>query len=96
MKKDETKTRWSHMPWEGLEGAANIITENAVKFKEARGKPERAKLEDNEYRYLDALIRHVVEVQKGNLIEPDSKRPHTEHVIANSIILDDILRRKRY
>ena len=94
MKRDETKTRWSHIPWEGLEGAANIITEKAIKFKEKRGKPEWCELEDNEYRYLDALIRHIVAIQKGESMDPDSERPHTEHLIANSIIIDDIMRKK--
>lgn len=38
-------------------------------------------------RYLDALLRHVEEIKAGVKLDPDSKLPHTWHVLTNASFL---------
>ena len=91
MKEETNKTWWSHIPFDGIEGAANIITKSAIKFDEEEGLPGWQNLDDGFYKYLDALMRHLIEMKKGNRTD-ESGFLHSEHLIANAIILDDILR----
>lgn len=78
---DSAKLRWSLLPWGPLETVVELLELGARKYA-----PDNWKyVPDAEARYLDAMTRHMVEIQKGNHIDPETQLPHLAAVVANAL-----------
>lgn len=80
---DGGKLRWSLLPWKGVEWIVRVMEYGAMKYS-AHGWRH---LPDAKERYLEALTRHMVEIHKGNIIDPESGLPHLAHVACNAVFL---------
>lgn len=83
MKYDGGKLRWGLLPWVSVEWVVKVLMYGAQKYDDHSWQ----NLENAEERYLDALTRHLVEIQKGRVIDPESKLPHIAHVACNALFL---------
>lgn len=76
-----------------LSGCANAV--NAVikvlGFGLAKYKvPNSWKHVDNaEERYFDAMLRHTMALASGELVDPESKLPHIDHIATNALFLSE-------
>jgi len=66
-------------------GVADILTHGAEKYGKNNWK--EAKPEDIQ-RYKDALLRHLLAYNSGEVQDPDSGRPHLWHIACNVMFLD--------
>ena len=83
VKFDGEKLRYDLIPWQALEEAAKVLTHGAKKYAPGNWK----KVPDAKNRYYAALMRHLQEVRKGNLIDDDSGYSHLAHVLCNAMFL---------
>lgn len=83
VKFDREKLRYDLIPWQALEEAAKVLTHGAKKYAPGNWK----KVPDAKNRYYAALMRHLQEVRKGNLIDDDSGYSHLAHVLCNAMFL---------
>ena len=67
---------------EGLGEVLAVLADGAEKY-EAQGYRDR----DPEI-FEAALARHVAARWRGEMLDPESGRPHLAHIIANALILD--------
>lgn len=81
VKHDQTKTRWSLMPWAELEEVAKVMTHGAEKYA-----PDNWKKLDPE-RLEDALLRHITDWCKGEKTDPDTGFSHLSHAACNVLFL---------
>lgn len=81
VKYDGEKLRWSLLPWGPLEVVVQLLEIGARKYAPMNW----VRVPDAEARYRDALTRHVVEIQKGNHIDPETGLPHLAAVVANAL-----------
>lgn len=86
-KYDEDKLRWDCLPIEEVEEAVKVMTYGAKKYNENPQNPNWKKVDDGFNRYYAALLRHLVEVRKGNFIDKESGFRHMAHVIFNALAL---------
>lgn len=66
-------------------GIANILTFGAKKYGLHNWK--EAKPEDIQ-RYRDALLRHLLAYNSGEMLDPESGEPHLYHIGCNLMFLD--------
>lgn len=81
-RKDD-KTRWELMPLDCLEDIARVYTEGAKKYDDNTWQ----NLDNGYQRYKAALLRHLLEFEKGNEIDPETGCHHLAQVCWNSIAL---------
>lgn len=82
MIKDLTdKLDWSLLPWAALEPVIRILEFGAKKYFRDSWKQNEPHI------YERALLRHVVEWQKGEWLDPESGHPHIAHVVCNALFL---------
>ena len=86
-KSDKEKLRWELLPIEEIEELVKVMTFGANKYNEDPQDPNWKKLDDGFNRYYAALMRHLVEVRKGNFIDEESGLKHMSCVIFNAIAL---------
>ena len=79
---DGDKLRWDLLPIECVEDVVKILTFGAKKYAD-----NNWKLIENSDRYYAALLRHLTEWRKGNLVDDDSGLPHMAHVMCNVVFL---------
>jgi hypothetical protein len=86
LKHDHGKTRWDLLPWESLEGVANVLTFGADKYDEEswRDVPDGAR------RYFSAMLRHWRALQRGEVIDPESGLPHRFHFLCNAAFICEL------
>lgn len=85
IKADDGKLQWSLMPFNELEDVVRVLMNGAKTYK-----PDNWKKCDDTKRYEDALMRHIVEYQKGNKLDNGPKGdglPHLAHAICNCLFL---------
>ncbi len=82
LKFDQGKPRYSLVPVNALEAVANVLTFGAEKYAANSWQ----NIEDTD-RYLDALIRHVEAVRKGEIYDTESGIQHMAHVATNAMFL---------
>lgn len=85
IKADDGKLKWSLMPFNELEDVVRVLMNGAKKYK-----PDNWKKCDDTKRYEDALMRHIVDYQKGNKLDNGPKGdglPHLAHAICNCLFL---------
>lgn len=84
---DGDKTKWYLLPWEIIQGIAEVMTFGANKYTEQGWK----KVPNAKDRYFAALMRHWglmngVGVKK-EYTDPDSGLPHWAHFCCNAVFL---------
>ena len=82
LKFDQGKPRYSLVPASALEAVAMVLTFGAEKYSAESWR----EVEDTD-RYLDALIRHVEAVRKGEVYDQESGLQHMAHVATNAMFL---------
>ena len=82
MTKDLTnKLDWSLLPWAALESVVRVLEYGAVKYFRDSWKKNDPEI------YERALLRHVVEWQKGEWLDPETNQPHVAHIVSNALFL---------
>lgn len=75
------KLRWDLLPLEEIEDIVKVYTSGANKYGE-----NTWQLLDNGYqRYKAAMLRHLLEYEKGNKIDEDTGCQHLAQVVWNAI-----------
>ena len=85
VKADDGKLKWSLMPFAELEDVVRVLMNGAKTYSSDNWK----KCDDTK-RYEDALMRHIVDYQKGNKLDNGPKGdglPHLAHAICNCLFL---------
>lgn len=83
VKYDEEKLMYDLIPPEAMAGLATILTFGAKKYERNGWKT----VPDAKQRYTAALMRHFEAYRSGELIDPDSGKPHIYHVLCNAAFL---------
>ena len=82
-KYDQGKLRWDLLPLNLIEKVVEIYTFGAEKY----GANTWQNLEDGYNRYKAAMFRHLMEFEKGNVIDDESGREHMAHMVRNGIAM---------
>lgn len=85
-KDDKGKLRWRllrHSMTLALESVLRVLEYGANKYGEENWKL----VEDGQRRYRDALDRHLAEIDKGIMTDPDTGEHHLAHVATNALFL---------
>lgn len=82
-KLDQGKLMWDLLPYDAVEQIVDILTFGAEKY----GADSWKTVDDAKNRYFAALMRHLVEYKKGNLIDDESGKSHLAHAATNAIFL---------
>ena len=82
LKHDHGKPRYSLVPPLALEGVANVLTFGAEKYE-----ANSWQMVEDHSRYMDALIRHLEAVRKGETHDEESGIHHMAHVAVNAMFL---------
>jgi hypothetical protein len=77
------KVRMDLLPLPELEEVAKVLTAGAKKY----GANRWQNLEDGYNRYKGALLRHLTEVEKGNMVDEDTGCLHAAQVACNAIFM---------
>lgn len=77
------KVRMELLPFPELEEIAKVYTAGAKKY----GDNNWQHLEDGYNRYKGALLRHLTEVEKGNIFDEDTGCMHAAQVAWNAIAM---------
>ncbi len=80
---DDDKPMMHLVPLISVEAVAKVMTFGAKKYA-----PNGWKSVPNAVdRYNSAMLRHMVAIQKGETIDPDSGLPHIDHIACNAMFL---------
>ena len=79
MKHDAGKPLWWLLPWEEIEDVVKILTFGAKKYKPNNWR----KVDGGEERYLNAALRHISAIGKGEYLDKETKSPHYAHAICS-------------
>lgn len=82
-KYDQGKLRWDLLPLNLIEKIVEIYTFGAEKY----GPNTWQNLEDGYNRYKAAMFRHLMEFEKGNVIDDESGMEHLAHMVWNGIAM---------
>lgn len=82
-KDDQGKLRWELLPLDLIEKIVDVYTHGAERY----GANTWQNLSNGYQRFKAALLRHLVEHEKGNKIDADSGREHLAHVAWNAIAM---------
>ena len=84
-KTDQGKPRLGLVPPSTIKSVGKVMTYGLTKYKQDSWK------EVEPYRYIDALMRHVVEyLADNNSIDEESGLLHIEHILCNAAFLNDM------
>ncbi len=83
MKDDKEKPLVSLVEPDFILGIAEIMTQGAIKYEENNWKKCK-----QPKRYLNALLRHLLEYWRGNKIDKESGKSHLYHIGFNAMALD--------
>jgi hypothetical protein len=91
-KHDFDKLEWSQIPIEEMEQVVAVLTKGAKKY----GSDDNwQRVPDGKKRYFNALLRHIMEWQKGNINDSESGYSHLAHAMANCLFLMWIDRKEK-
>lgn len=79
----DKKPMWELLPLEDIENIVEVYTAGARKY----GPDRWQNLENGYQRYKAAMLRHLVEYEKGNRIDPDTGCMHLAQVAWNAIAM---------
>jgi hypothetical protein len=80
---DGDKARMELLPLNAIQEVAAVMTFGANKYADDGWKT----LPNAEGRYTGALLRHMVAIQSGEELDPESGLPHIAHVACNAMFL---------
>ena len=86
----DKKLRWDLLPLEEIEDIVKVYTEGANKY----GDNTWQHLENGYQRYKGAMLRHLVEYEKGNEIDEETGCRHLAQVAWNAISMLYLSKRK--
>ena len=75
VKYDQDKPDWSLLPLEPIEDVVDVLTFGAKKYSPDNWK----KVPDLHNRYFAAAMRHLVAWKNGEILDPESGKPHLAH-----------------
>lgn len=81
---DMGKTQWSLLPLEAIEGIVKVLEYGLEKYKT---RDSWQSVVSGEIRYFDAMMRHIVAIQRGEELDQESGLPHIWHVATNAMFL---------
>lgn len=82
-KYDQGKLRWDLLPLNLIEKVVEIYTFGAEKY----GANTWQNLEDGYNRYKAAMFRHLMEFEKGNVVDDETGKEHLAHMVWNAIAM---------
>lgn len=82
IKNDQEKSRMDLLDADALEGLAEVLTFGAKKYDAHNW---RAGIKNS--RLVSALLRHLMAIQRGELFDPESGKPHIDHIGCNWMFL---------
>jgi len=85
LKADQGKLRYDLIPITALEGIAEIFTYGSKKYDDFNWYKSLQPT-----RYYAAAMRHIMEVMKGNKIDPESGLKHIDHAIVSLIMYREL------
>ena len=78
-KHDQEKPRWSLLPWEQLEEVVKVLTFGAQKYEAYNWQ----KVKQGKDRYMNAALRHIAALGKGEHVDPETGLSHYAHAICS-------------
>lgn len=85
IKQTAGKAQWSLLSFTALEGIVKIREFGSKKYRD----PESWKHVPKQ-KYLDASMRHLVAIFKGEEIDKESGLPHIDHLLCNAMFISHI------
>ena len=82
-KNDAGKARWDLLPIKPIEEVVDILTQGAIEY----GPNSWQETDNFEERYYAAIMRHITNYRKGNIIDSKSKKHTLAHVMCNCVFL---------
>lgn len=79
----DKKLRWDLLPLEEIEDIVKVYTAGSIKY----GDNNWQNLENGYQRYKAAMLRHLLEYEKGNTIDEDTGCHHLAQVAWNAIAM---------
>lgn len=79
----DDKLRWDLLPLELMEEVVKVFHAGAKKY----GPNRWQNLPDGYERYKGAMLRHLVEVEKGNIVDSDTGCYHMAQVVTNALFM---------
>lgn len=77
------KLRWDLLPLEEIEDIVKLYTAGSIKY----GDNNWQNLENGYHRYKAAMLRHLLEYEKGNKVDDETKVNHLAAVAWNAIAM---------
>lgn len=84
-KDDQGKPRYSLLPLEALEAVVQVLEHGAARY----GVGNWRLVPGARQRYLDACLRHVLAVLRGEDVDKDSGLPHLAHAVSSLLFVMD-------
>jgi hypothetical protein len=82
-KADSGKPDYALLPWGPLEDVVYVLTLGAQKYAADNWQ----KVPNAERRYLSAAFRHLVARAKGEVLDPETGKPHLAHAVCCLLFL---------
>jgi hypothetical protein len=82
-KHDVAKSEWALLPWEPLEEVVKVLMRGAEKYAPNNWKH----VPNGKYRYMNALMRHLISYQRGETNDPEFGLSHLAHAMCNCLFL---------
>lgn len=83
---NKDKLRWSLVDWKTLEGMVRVLEFGAAKYDVDNWKKGLLAKD-----ILDSLMRHIVALQQGELVDLESNLSHADHIQCNAMFLSHML-----
>ena len=83
LKYDDDKVNMALLPFNALYEVAKVLTFGAKKYAKHGWKS----IPDGEERCTAALLRHLTEIQNGNMYDDESGLLHISHLATNALFL---------
>ena len=90
VKLDDAKMRWDLLPLELVEGIVETLTYGADKYTD-NGWQE---VPNGYNRYKAAMFRHLVEAERGVMVDSESKIAHLKHFLTNAMFMVHLFDRR--
>lgn len=84
----DNKPRWDLLPLQEISDVVDVYTMGSKKYSDNSWQ----NLEDGYQRYKAALLRHLNELENGNIVDEESGLLHTAHIMWNAIALNYYLK----
>ena len=81
IKFDQDKLRWGLVPWKEMEDVVKVLMGGASKYSDDNW------MKVDIERYRDAILRHELAYQGGEIMDKDSGIHHLAHVVCNALFI---------